>query len=472
MTKNVVYDIIQTKNDIKRESFEENISTCKKNKNISLKYKVYLLKNYWGNVDMKLRTKIYLLFIVLFLGIFFLPNKSEANSVQSAIWFMEGFNITQSTNVGSHEGTQNFDVYWEKNGEIKAPFDCKVVAYYPAEESGNTVVVESIAPVRYANGTIEYMSMAFAHGNDIKNCISAYENGTIIKQGDVFYHQGNYGKWQGNSVNTHCHVTCIVGKYSEQKAKGENLWSSTSYSGIGYTKYNIDPTEALVIPTNIPIIQTQGLNFRFKVDLTEKNTLEWEKHNGENYYEVYVTKNGKELPQEIIKPLEESTVTYDVAKLGGGSYSIYIKAYNANNEWISTSAIMTFDIENVEFKDPKFETWMVSRYDENKDGKIQISEIPSELFFEEQDMYDEFDFDDCSIVYPENIDWINSVNINSCAYVKASQFKGMKNISSVTSLYIGASYLLGVDNIDELLSYFPNVKKLYIGGIYHPREWS
>ena len=132
---------------------------------------------------------------------------------------------------------------------------------------------------------------------------------------------------------------------------------------------------------------------------------------------------------------------------------------------------MTFDIDIVEFADSKFETWMVSRYDENKDGKIQIAEIPSELEFEEEDMFDEFNFDDCSILYPENIDCIESVRITRCGNVKASQFKGMKNISSITSFSIGG-YVLGVTDIEELLSYFPNVKVLGIGGEYHPGSGS
>lgn len=132
-----------------------------------------------------------------------------------------------------------------------------------------------------------------------------------------------------------------------------------------------------------------------------------------------------------------------------------------------TSNLVPVKVEIVQFADPKFETWMVSRYDENKDGKIQISEIPSELEFNEQDMFDEFNFDDCSILYPENIDCIESVRITSCGNVKASQFKGMKNISSITSFSIGG-YVLGVNDIEELLSYFPNVKELGIGGEYHP----
>ena len=71
-----------------------------------------------------------------------------------------------------------------------------------------------------------------------------------------------------------------------------------------------------------------------------------------------------------------------------------------------TSNLVPVKVEIVQFADPKFETWMVSRYDENKDGKIQISEIPSDFEFNEQDMFDEFNFDDCSILYPENIDSI------------------------------------------------------------------
>ena len=286
---------------------------------------------------MKLKTKIILLVLFICIVILAFPNKSNASDVQSAVWFMDDFNITQLPGEGSHSGTQNFDVYGIKNGEIKAPFDCKVVAYYPALESGNTVVIESVNPVRYANGTIEYMSMAFAHGNDISNCISAYQNETIIKQGETFYHQGNYGIWNGNSVNTHCHVTCLTGKYSEQNARHENLWSATSEAGIGYSPYNIDPREALVIPNDIEIYQTLGMSFRFKIILN-KNILEWGANPNIAYYKLKGTKDGNPILGEKI-----TTSSYDVGKLGGGNLKLYVEAYNGNDEAVTRSGEITIE---------------------------------------------------------------------------------------------------------------------------------
>ena len=57
-----------------------------------------------------------------------------------------------------------------------------------------------------------------------------------------------------------------------------------------------------------------------------------------------------------------------------GDYDIYVAAYDEKGKLIITTKPKNVQIEdvNVKFKDEKYETYMVSNYDLNEDGKIQI----------------------------------------------------------------------------------------------------
>lgn len=168
-------------------------------------------------------------------------------SCQKAEWFMSAVNISQATNTGSHLGTQNFDVIGYYDNNIYAPFDCKVVAIYDSMYSmGHTVVIESLNKVRYANGTIDYMSMSFGHDDDISDLYV----GKVLSKGTVFYQTGNYGI----STGSHSHVTCIRGKYQG------DMWTTNQY-GNDCSPNAIHPTAALFIPRNMKVVSTAGMSF-------------------------------------------------------------------------------------------------------------------------------------------------------------------------------------------------------------------
>lgn len=167
---------------------------------------------------------------------------------QNAIWFMDEVYITQIPGGDySHAGTQNFDVVGANgNRNIFAPFDCVIKKIYSGTTYGNTVIIESLDKVKYADGTLDFMSMAFAHDNDISDL---YE-GRVVRQGEIFYQTGNYG----NATGVHSHVTCIRGKYQN------DFWTKTSY-GTYSSPNGIAPTSALFVSKNTKIVQTMGLNF-------------------------------------------------------------------------------------------------------------------------------------------------------------------------------------------------------------------
>ena len=189
--------------------------------------------------------------IILFTFAFLLmySQSVQAETYQPALWFMDDLNITQEPGGGySHSGTLNFDVKGVNNLNIKAPFDCEIVAIFPGAQSGNTVIVQSVSMVLYANGTVDYMSLAVAHDNDISDCYV----GKRISQGEIYYQNGNYG----NADGIHSHVTCIGGRYTDHPG-----WIKVS-SGNSTFRNAINPVDALYLSPSTRIWNTAGLSFR------------------------------------------------------------------------------------------------------------------------------------------------------------------------------------------------------------------
>ena len=104
------------------------------------------------------------------------------------------------------------------NKKVYAPFDLKVVYIY---QPSHTVFVQSLKPVRFANGTIDYMTCVLIHDNNISNL----KVGQEFKQGQHFYDQGDYG----NSDGVHLHLEAAVGKDYHLKSNGKK---ETSFGTI------------------------------------------------------------------------------------------------------------------------------------------------------------------------------------------------------------------------------------------------
>lgn len=194
--------------------------------------------------------------IMLFSVTSAIPITAEA-ATQNALWFMDDLKITQVPGGDySHRGTQNFDVVGVKNNNIKAPFDCKIAKIHKGKAYGNTVIIESTNKVLYADGTTDYMSMCFAHDNDI----SDLSVGKSLKQGQVFYQTGTYG----NVTGRHSHVTVIKGKYKN------DMWTKNNYNN--YCSPNaINPTKGLFITDKTNVVDNKGLTFK-KVNSTPTAT--------------------------------------------------------------------------------------------------------------------------------------------------------------------------------------------------------
>ena len=124
---------------------------------------------------------------------------------------LEYMNISQGENTGpSHYNVYNMDFLgWGANGRVEtcplyAPCTLKVVALWDYNNS-HTVTFESIDKVHFADGSLDYLTIAFTHAlNPPYHTIDE-----VIHQGNIIYYTGTYGEASGD----HVHMTCGKGHY-------------------------------------------------------------------------------------------------------------------------------------------------------------------------------------------------------------------------------------------------------------------
>ena len=118
---------------------------------------------------------------------------------------MQYMNITQGVNGEySHQGTLAIDCAGKDRNidNAYAPFDGVVKKIYTI---GNTVWLESLEPVQYADGTVDYATVNLTHDNAVLDL----KVGQVIKQGQVFYQEGT----AGNATGNHIHLEIGRGKF-------------------------------------------------------------------------------------------------------------------------------------------------------------------------------------------------------------------------------------------------------------------
>lgn len=155
--------------------------------------------------------------------------------------------ITQGYNVGTHIDSFAIDDGGKDHGvdTIYAPFTGIIKKIY--QNDANEVWLESVEPVEYPDGTIDYMTIMFAHSNDISNLYV----GKKIKQEEEFYKEGV----KGNATGNHCHIECGRGKFS-----GTGWYKNKA----GYYSINNGkkPEECLWLNENIIVLDNN--NYQFK----------------------------------------------------------------------------------------------------------------------------------------------------------------------------------------------------------------
>ena len=155
--------------------------------------------------------------------------------------------ITQGYMSGTHSDSYAIDDAGSDTGidYIIAPFTGIIKKIYQSD--ANEVWLESLEPVIYPDGTVDYMTMLFAHDNDVSNLFV----GKVIAKGERFYEEGTKGNASGN----HVHMECGKGKFSGSGWHQNN----SGYWSINNGK---NPTECLWIDDSITVLNSNGYTFK------------------------------------------------------------------------------------------------------------------------------------------------------------------------------------------------------------------
>ena len=155
--------------------------------------------------------------------------------------------ITQGYMMGTHQDSYAIDDAGSDSGIdfIVAPFTGVIKKIYVGD--ANEVWLESSDAVIYPDGTVDYMTMMFAHDNDISNLFV----GKVINRGERFYEEGTKGNASGN----HVHMECGRGKFTG---------SGWHKNRPGYWSINNgkNPTECLWIDDSIKVLNSYGYTFK------------------------------------------------------------------------------------------------------------------------------------------------------------------------------------------------------------------
>ena len=167
--------------------------------------------------------------------------------MEKAIFPSKYMRITQGYNEGTHKDSfaiDNADKDYSISN-IYAPYTGIIKKIYPND--ANEVWLESVDKLEYPDGTIDYMTIMFAHSNDVSNLFV----GKRINKGEVFYSEGT----KGNATGNHCHIECGKGKF-EGTGWHKN---SNGYWSINNGKR---PEDCLFIDDSITILDNYGYNFK------------------------------------------------------------------------------------------------------------------------------------------------------------------------------------------------------------------
>ena len=191
--------------------------------------------------------------------------------------------ITQGYGMGSHRDSYAIDDAGSDSGidYITAPFTGTIRKIYTSD--ANEVWLESNEPVEYPDGTIDYMTVLFAHDNDASNLYV----GKVIKRKERFYEEGTKGLASGN----HCHIECGRGRF----AGSGWVQNSAGYWSILNRK---KPEECFFIDDSIHVLNNYGYQFK-KIETPKPDIPEEDKKEPEI--------PDKEKPEEDTKEEENNS---------------------------------------------------------------------------------------------------------------------------------------------------------------------
>jgi len=158
----------------------------------------------------------------------------------------------ESGGDASHKDRNTFDI--ANTTDIKDKTEKRIFAPFTGiivfkEKEYNFVLLQSKEKVRYADGTLDYMTVGFMHDNDIDDL----KLGQEIKQGDPFYDVGRRNKGKDDpNMGKHVQITVYKGQLYNVNSR-EKDGSYTKLHDLGknwYSKGTVDPYNAFFVNTN------------------------------------------------------------------------------------------------------------------------------------------------------------------------------------------------------------------------------
>lgn len=138
--------------------------------------------------------------------------KTEAADYEYA-WFPAAtMNITQIA-YESYSHSNHNAIDFVPGGNVFAPFTGKIVY---KDANWGYVLLQSTNKVYYADGTLDYMTVAFMHDSNI----SDLSVGQIIKQGKAFYQAGGMGNGNPSAYPVHVDLSIFKGKVNSVSKYG------------------------------------------------------------------------------------------------------------------------------------------------------------------------------------------------------------------------------------------------------------
>lgn len=192
--------------------------------------------------------------------------------MEKAVLILDNLNVSQKGNSDfTHKGDKVLDLSGKDTGiePLKAPFTGIIKRIY---SNTNSVWLESINKVKYADGTIDYMTVMTMHDNDISNL----KVGDIIKQGEIYYEEGRPGYTTGN----HIHLAVGKGKFT-----GNGWYLNSEGSWVINNQYDVH--KGLYLLDSVNVLNSGGYNWIKTSTLVEDEVIQKEN--------TYTVKKGDNL---------------------------------------------------------------------------------------------------------------------------------------------------------------------------------
>lgn len=288
---------------------------------------------------MKRNILILLLVFILFLETLWIrvtPVLFEQINCENVLFPMLCLRVTQGPNsTCSHPRQNAMDFAGTDKGcdDVYAPFSGSIKFI---DNDYGAVWLESNRPVRYADGTIDYLTVMFLHDIDITDLWV----GKTIRQGEIFYQEGGRGPRGANQYGNHVHIECMRGRV------GEKGWDAR---GDLYC-YNV-----FFIQTNTEDMKDGGYSWRTvgmppkpgaaamkasrpAYTVSDKVVLSWKATPNTTQYEIRLYCGGE--PVRTIAGITQLNITLN---LPVGNYTAKIRSVNSHFiEWNTEGSSVNF----------------------------------------------------------------------------------------------------------------------------------